>query len=142
LYTRFEHDALALDKWFATQALSRRKAALDDVARLLRHPCFSIENPNRARALIDSFASGNPVRFHEPTGRGYAFLADRVLEVDAFNPQVAARMIMPLTRFARLEPGRRTRMVSELRRILGAPDLSKDVYEQVSKAIRAASETP
>jgi aminopeptidase N len=141
-YTRFEHDALALDKWFATQALSRRKAALDDVARLLRHPCFSIENPNRARALIDSFASGNPVRFHEPTGRGYAFLADRVLEVDAFNPQVAARMIMPLTRFARLEPGRRTRMVSELRRILGAPDLSKDVYEQVSKAIRAASETP
>ncbi len=136
-YTRYAHEALVIDKWFAIQAMSQRASTLDEVRMLLRHPAFDLGNPNRARALIDSFASGNPLRFHDVGGGGYSFLADRVLEIDRFNPQVAARLINPLTRFDRFEPTRRAGMIDELRRILAVPSLSRDVYEQASRAIRS-----
>jgi len=137
-YARYAREALVIDKWFAIQAMSQRESTLRDVQGLLEHPAFDLGNPNRARALVDSFAAGNPLRFHEPSGAGYAFLADRVLEIDRFNPQVAARMTMPLTRFERFEPMRRGQMLEQLRRVLGTPSLSRDVYEQVSKAIRSS----
>ncbi len=137
-YARYEHEALVIDKWFAIQAMSQRPSTLEDVQHLLGHAAFDLGNPNRARALIDSFAAGNALRFHEPSGAGYAFLADRVIEIDRFNPQVAARMTTPLTRFERFEPGRRSRMIEELRRVLAAPSLSRDVYEQASKAMQTA----
>jgi aminopeptidase N len=139
-YARYEREALVIDKWFSIQAMSRRETAIDDVMELTKHPAFSLANPNRARALLDAFAGQNPYRFHDPSGRGYTFLADRVLELDRLNPQVAARLALPLTRFLRLEPGRRTAMILELQRMLGAKDLSRDVYEQVSRALRVASE--
>lgn len=139
-YTRYEREALVIDKWFAIQAMSRRETAVDDVIALTKHPAFSLANPNRARALIEAFAGQNHYRFHEPSGRGYSFVADRVLELDRINPQVAARLALPLTRFMRLEPGRRTAMILELQRMLSAKDLSRDVYEQVSRALRVASE--
>ncbi len=140
-YARYEREALVIDKWFAIQAMSQRPSTLEDVRRLLGHPAFDLGNPNRARALIDSFAGGNALRFHEPSGAGYAFLADRVIEIDRFNPQVAARMTTPLTRFERFEPTRRSRMIEEVRRVLAVPTLSRDVYEQASKALQSAGPT-
>jgi aminopeptidase N len=137
-YERFQGEALVVDKWFSVQATSPRASALDDVIALLKHPAFQIGNPNRARSLIDAFASGNPVRFHDASGRGYAFLRERVLEIDAFNGQVAARMVGPLTRFQRYEPARRARMVQELEAILAHVSLSRDLEEQVRKAVDAA----
>jgi aminopeptidase N len=139
-YRRYEREALVIDKWFAIQAMSVRESAIDDVMTLTKHPAFSLANPNRARALLDAFASQNPYRFHEPSGRGYTLVADRVLELDRVNPQVAARLALPLTRFLRLEPGRRAAMIIELQRMIESPDLSRDVYEQVSRALRVASE--
>jgi aminopeptidase N len=137
-YDRFRGEALVVDKWFAVQATSSRASTLDDVLALLQHPAFQIDNPNRARSLIDAFASGNPVRFHDASGRGYVFLRERVLEIDAFNGQVAARMVGPLTRFQRYEPRRRARMVAELEVILSQGALSRDLEEQVRKAVDAA----
>jgi aminopeptidase N len=136
-YTRYESDALVIDKWFTLQAMSSRAEVLDEVEGLLAHPAFDIKNPNRARALIDGLSSANPLRFHDQSGRGYAFLRARVLEVDRFNPQVAARMLLPLTRFERYEPRRRQLMIGELRTLMGTESLSKDVYEQVSKAVNS-----
>ena len=69
--------------------------ALSRIAGLMNHPAFEAKNPNRLRALVQGFASGNPARFHDPSGAGYRFLADRILETDAFNPMTAARMIEP-----------------------------------------------
>ncbi|HEX5655762.1 MAG TPA: DUF3458 domain-containing protein, partial [Polyangiales bacterium] len=137
-YERFQGEALVVDKWFSVQATAPRPRALDDVSALLEHPAFEIGNPNRARSLIDAFANGNPVRFHDASGRGYRFLRDRVLEIDAFNGQVSARMVGPLTRFQRYEPRRRARMVAELEAILGHGSLSRDLEEQVRKAVDAA----
>ncbi|MFT3921652.1 MAG: aminopeptidase N [Myxococcales bacterium] len=138
-YQRFQHEALVVDKWFFLQSTSQRAALLhEELPQLLAHPAFSLENPNRARSLIDGFATANPYRFHDPSGAGYRFLRERVLQIDPFNPQVAARMVAPLTRFARFEPKRRELMVAELTQMLDAGKLSRDLYEQVSKALRAA----
>jgi aminopeptidase N len=138
-YQRFQREALVVDKWFAIQASSQRAALLqEELPALLAHPAFSLENPNRARALIDGFTSGNPYRFHDPSGAGYRFLRERVLQIDPFNPQVAARMVAPLARFARFEPKRRALMIAELAHMRDTRRLSRDLHEQVSKALRAA----
>jgi aminopeptidase N len=137
-YERFQGEALVVDKWFSVQATAPRESALDEVIALMKHPAFQLDNPNRARSLIDSFSSGNPVRFHDASGRGYTFLRERVLEIDRFNGQVSARMVGPLTRFQRYEPKRRALMLAELQRILDQSSLSRDLEEQVGKAVQAA----
>jgi aminopeptidase N len=94
-----------------------------------------MRNPNRVRALIGVFAHGNPACFHDLSGAGYAFVADRVLELDALNPQVAARMISPLSRWRRYDGDRQQLMRRQLERIQARENLSPDVGEIVQKSL-------
>jgi aminopeptidase N len=87
------------------------------------------------RALLGSFSVRNQVRFHERTGAGYRLLADAVLELDAINPQVAARLVGPFVQWRRLDDTRSEAMRAELARIVARPKLSKDVFELASKAL-------
>ena len=103
-------------------------------SKLLAHPAFDIRNPNKVYALIRSFC-GNHVRFHAADGAGYAFLADQVIAIDAFNPQVAARMARAFDRWRKFDAGRRQHASAALERIRDAQGLSKDVAEIVSKAL-------
>jgi len=134
-YQRYQDDPLVVDKWFTVQAASSRGDTLLQVQALTRHPAFTLKNPNRVRALIGAFAHGNPARFHDPSGAGYRFLADRVLELDPLNPQVAARMVGALSRWRRFDARRQAMMSSELERIQAQPGLSPDVAEIVSKSL-------
>lgn len=134
-YQQWRHDPLVLDKWFALQATAPLPGTLDSVRALLDHPAFSIKNPNKVRALIGAFASGNPLCFHAADGGGYEFIADQVLRLNAINPQVAARMAGALSRWRRYGRGRAELMHGQLRRILATPSLSKDVYEVVEKSL-------
>ncbi|WP_341702497.1 aminopeptidase N [Ferrovibrio sp.] len=131
---RFRDDALVMDKWFALQAVSSRPDTLQRVQALLAHPGFSMQKPNKVRALIGSFTA-NALRYHAADGSGYAFHADRILQLDPVNPQVAARLLAPLGRWKRFDAGRQARMKAELQRILTAPKLSTDVYEIASKSL-------
>ena len=133
-YQRFAGDGLVIDKWFALQASAPRAGALDTVEALKGHPDFTLKNPNRLRALAGGLAS-NHWQFHSPSGRGYRLLADFIVEADAINPQVAARLVPPLGRWRRLEEGRSALMRAELDRIVATPGLSKDVFEQASKSL-------
>jgi aminopeptidase N len=133
-YDRFRDDPLVVDKWFTLQGLAQRSQTIDDVERLATHPAFNIANPNRLRALASSFAA-NPWAFNHASGRGYRFVADMILAADKLNPQVAARLVPPLGRWRRMEPGRSSLMRAELERIAGTPGLSKDVFEQASKSL-------
>ena len=133
-YERFEGDALVIDKWFALQAAAQRPQTLDEVERLAKHPAFTMENPNRLRALAGAFSMNHWV-FHHASGRGFTFLADMILAADKLNPQVAARLVPPLGRWRRFEPGRARLMREQLDRIASTPGLSKDVYEQASKSL-------
>jgi aminopeptidase N len=105
------------------------------VEKLTEHPAFDIRNPNKVRSLIGAFCHGNQVRFHDAGGAGYRFLADRVVEIDAINPQVAARLMGSFSRWRKFDVGRRERMQTELERILATTKLSKDVYEIASKTL-------
>jgi aminopeptidase N len=133
-YDRFRGDPLVLDKWFALQAAAQRPDTVDEVLRLVRHPDFTIANPNRLRALAGTFGA-NHWAFHSPDGRGYDFLADMILAADKLNPQVAARLVPPFGRWRRFEPKRSALMRQELERIVAVPGLSKDVFEQASKSL-------
>ena len=133
-YQRFAGNALVIDKWFSLQAGSLHPRVLDQVEALAKHPDFTLGNPNRVRALYMALA-GNLGAFHAADGRGYRLIADLIVALDPINPQTAARFVAPLGRWRRIEPGRAALMRAELERIMAAPSLSKDSYEQVSKSL-------
>ncbi|WP_135466247.1 aminopeptidase N [Crenalkalicoccus roseus] len=134
-HARWRGDELVLDKWFAIQAMSSRPDTVAAVRALYRHPDFDLRNPNRARALIGAFASGNPARFHDASGEGYRFLADAVIALDPINGATAARLVSPLGLWRRQAPERAALMRRELERILALPCLSRGTFEKVSKAL-------
>ena len=128
-YEDWRGDPLVLDKWFTVQAMSTRADTFDRVAALARHADFTLANPNRVRALVSSFATGNPVRFHASDGRPYTFLTDVVLELDRRNPQLAARLAAAFGLWRRFPVGLRQGMHAALARIAAAKPISKDLYE-------------
>jgi aminopeptidase N len=137
-YERWKGEPLVIDKWFAVQARDPDEGALGRVLALTVHPAFEAKNPNRLRALVSTFASFNPVRFHDPSGAGYRFLADQILATDGFNPMTAARLVEPLGGWRRYKPELGQLMKAELERILSSPGLSKNVFELVSRSLAEA----
>ena len=131
---KFSDDALVMDKYFALVGLSRRSDTLQQVQTALQHPKFSLENPNKARSLIGSFSRNVP-HFHAEDGSGYRFIADKVIEIDLFNPQVAARLVQAFNLCNKLEPHRKNLVKQELQRIRAQEGLSKDVGEIVGKIL-------
>ena len=131
---KFSDDALVMDKYFALVGLSRRSDTLQQVQTALQHPKFSLENPNKARSLIGSFSRNVP-HFHAEDGSGYRFIADKVIEIDRFNPQVAARLVQAFNLCNKLEPHRKNLVKQELQRIRVQDGLSKDVGEIVGKIL-------
>ena len=133
-YHQWKANDLVLDKWFALQAMNDEPGALARVNALLMHPAFQLKNPNKVRAVIGAFCQGNPRHFHAADGSGYAFLADKLLEMDGINPQVAARLATPFTRWQRVDQGRQALILQQLER-LALADLSSDLRELVSKSV-------
>ena len=135
----FAGEPLVIDKWFSMQARASESGGrvFDRVRRLLGHADFSIANPNRARSLLTSLCMFNPGAFHRPDGAGYAFWADRVIEVDAVNPQLAARLARSMDRWSVLAEPYRSAAQAALRRVVAAPKLSADVREVVERALDA-----
>ncbi len=132
---RWQGDDLVIDIWFAAKAQSKLPQAFDEVRALLDHPLFKTGTPNKVRALIGTFATANPRNFHRADGAGYEFLAEQVLAIDQFNPQVASRLVSSLRSWRTLEPGRRALARKALSRIAKAASLSRDVREIVSKML-------
>lgn len=133
----FKGDDLVIDKWFALQAgrCDRGGDVLSDVKRLLAHPDFNLKNPNRARSVLTTYCQGNPAAFHRADAAGYVLWADKVLEIDAFNPQVAARLARAMDRWSQLASPWREAAQEAVRRVSDKPNLSKDVREVVSRAL-------
>jgi len=136
-HTLFQHEELVLDKWFALQASApdRNGDALPRVQALLHHPDFHLRNPNRARSLISTYCHANPAGFHRADGAGYAFWRKRVLEIDAFNPQVAARLARALDRWRKLAEPYRSAARQAIEAVAEHPSLSTDVREVVTRAL-------
>lgn len=134
-YQQFADDPLVIDQWFALQANSQQGDSLTRVNELMKHPAFTIKNPNKVRSLIGAFANNNLTGFHQINGAGYRFLADQVLILNKLNPQIASRLLTPLTRWRKYDAERQQLMKAELERIMSSEKLSSDVYEVVSKSL-------
>ncbi|KJK00345.1 aminopeptidase N [Pseudomonas sp. 21] len=131
----FKDDPLVMDQWFSVQAGCTLPGGLERVQELMKHSAFTLKNPNKIRALIGAFANQNAVNFHRADGAGYRFLADQIITLNALNPQIASRLLTPLTRWRKYAPARQALMKAELERILASGELSSDVYEVVSKSL-------
>ena len=134
-YQRWHDESLVVGKWFALQATCSLPGTLARVRELLAHPAFDLKMPNHVRSLIGAFAQSNPVNFHAKDGGGYAFLADHVIELNAINPQIAARLLTALTPWRRYDEGRQRLMCLQLQRVAGTANISKDVYEVAMKSL-------
>jgi aminopeptidase N len=136
-YQQFANEALVIDKWFALQAScpDHNGHVLPLVRQLMQHKDFTLKNPNRARSLIFSFCSANPGAFHRSDAAGYVYWSERVLELDAINPQVAARLARALDRWSKLAEPYRTAAHEALKRVAAKSDLSNDVREVISRAL-------
>ncbi|HAT48899.1 MAG: aminopeptidase N [Nitrospirae bacterium] len=133
---RWQSDPLVMDKWFAIQATSPADATLERVIRLMDHPLYSMKNPNKVRSLIGAFCHSNPVHFHATTGEGYDFLVQRIAELNAINPQVAARLLTALVPWRRFETRRQQHMHRALEAVARLPSLARDLHELVQKALQ------
>lgn len=133
-YDKWQQEALVVDKWLAVQAGSRLPDTLARVQGLMGHPAFSLKNPNKVYALIGSFRA-NQRHFHAADGSGYAFLAEQVIALDRFNPQVAARLARGFDRWRKFDAGRQAHARAALERIRDSGELSRDMREVVSRIL-------
>ncbi|MBP0578295.1 aminopeptidase N [Labrys sp. LIt4] len=132
---RYDDDPLVIDKWMGVQAMLPLEATLDRVKELMHDPAFSLQNPNRVRALIGTFCSANQTQFNRPDGEGYRFVADIILAIDPKNPQLAARLLVAFKTWRSLEQGRRTLAAATLRDIARRPGLSRDVADIAQRSL-------
>jgi len=135
-YARWKHEALVVNQWLQVQATATQAGALDRVKALMEHEAFDFKNPNKARAVIMGFCSQNPINFHHHSGSGYQFLAEQVIAMNSLNPQMASRMVVPLSKWRKLTPAQGDKMKLALEHIMTSPNLSSDVFEMVSKALK------
>ncbi len=136
-YERFKTYPLVIDKWFSAQAQIHLPKTIQIINKLREHPDFNIKNPNRVRSLYSAFAMMNPVCFHTADGSGYSFLMDAIIELNDINPQIAARLLTPLREWRRYTTNNQALMQEALQKIMTTPNLSPNVFEIVSKTLKA-----
>ncbi len=134
----YRGEALVIDKWFTLQAMAPEKdgQVFARVKQLMLHPDFTLRTPNRARSLLMALCQNNPAAFHRMDAAGYVFWADRVIEIDAINPQLAARLARALDHWRRLAEPYRTAAEEALKRVAARSELSDDVREIITRALQ------
>ncbi|MCI4661265.1 MAG: aminopeptidase N [Neomegalonema sp.] len=136
-YQQWSNDALVLGKWFSVQATAPGAQALAVIETLTAHRDFDWKNPNKFRALLGSFAMGNPSGFHAKDGSGYKVFTDWLLKLDPVNPQTTSKLITAFETWRRYDAGRQALIKAQLQRLAGKEDLSRDAREMVTKVLGA-----
>ena len=134
-YQQWHQDPQVVEQWFSIQAASPVSGDLAAVRRLLEHDAFDWKNPNKIRSVVGAFAGQNLAHFHEQDGSGYQFLADTIRRLDDSNPQIAARLCAPLTRWRKFAHVYSEGMRKALESVRDKDGLSRDVYEIVHKSL-------
>jgi len=133
-HDRWRENLLVLEKWFSFESMSSISGRVERLQQLMQHPAFDPKNPNKLRAVLGAFMSGNQVRFYAADGSGFEFIADCLIDIDKRNPQLAARMALPLTRMGAYSDARQHQMRRVLERMHGAVK-STDLGEVIEKAL-------
>ena len=133
-YQQWQDTALVVDKWFSAQASSYAEGTLTQVMRLFEHEAYSLHNPNRARSLLGALIA-NSSAFHQSDGAGYTFVRTKIIELDAINPQIAARMANAFLHWRKLLPEQGRLMKQQIEAMLATPDLSNDLNELLTTSL-------
>ncbi|WP_413568221.1 aminopeptidase N [Bdellovibrio sp. HCB117] len=133
-YNNWKNDSVVINKWFTAQATTTRKQTLEDVKALTKHPAFNITNPNNVYSLLRAFGA-NIVRFNDPKTDAYEFYADKILEIDAKNPQVAARLCAAFNFVKKLDPVMKEKAIKQIKRMVAVESLSKNSRELLQSSI-------
>jgi len=133
---RYADNPLAMDKWFSVQTQLPGDLVVDRVRLLENDAAFTLKNPNRVNSLFGAWTRSNPDGFHRPDGSGYRLLAERLTQLDALNPQIAARMATAFNGWQRLEPGRRALARAAIESVAAKADLSRNLDEIVQSMLR------
>ena len=134
-HRKWQGNSLVIDKWFTLHATSFKHGTLTRIKELMQNDSFSIESPNRVRALVGAFSNSNQIQFHAKNGAGYAFLAEQIIELNTINPQIAARLLVPLSRWRHLDKERQLLVKTCLKNILNTKEISRNVFEITSKML-------
>jgi aminopeptidase N len=124
-----------MNKWLSIEAISPQPNALSRIRQLGQDPVFDRNNPNKIYSLYAAFCRFNQVRFHDASGAGYKFIAEQIFEIDARNPQVAARLMTGFASWRLFDSKRQEMIKTELGKILAKPGLSSNVFELASKML-------
>jgi len=127
--------SLVMDKWFMLNATCNADNIFEKLEKLIKHPLFSLKNPNRVRSLLGAFSQQNPKYFHCPKGRGYQFLTDQLILLNEINPQVASRLLTPLMSYKNFNQHHQNLMKTQLVRLQSINNLSKDLQEKLNAAL-------
>lgn len=133
-HDRWRESPLVLEKWFMMESMSVVSGTISRLKSLMNHPAFDENNPNKLRSVLGAFMNGNPVHFYAEDGSGFEFIGQCLIDIDVRNPQLAARMALPLTRIAQYAPQRQAQMKMALRRVQNKAQ-SNDLREVVDKAL-------
>ena len=133
-HDKWRDDSLVMEKWFALSASAPVNGTIACVKELMAHPAFDQNSPNKIRSVLGAFCAMNPTQFHADDGSGYEFMASQLIALDKRNPQIAARMVLGLTRMSAYDSQRQTRMKSALQKIYENAS-SRDLKEVVGKAL-------
>ena len=131
-HREWQGNSLVIDKWFTLHATSFKHGTLTRIKELMQNDSFSIESPNRVRALVGAFSNSNQIQFHAKSGAGYEFLAEQIIELNTINPQIAARLLVPLSRWRHLDKERQLLVKTCLKNILNTKEISRNVFEITS----------
>ncbi|GKU95244.1 hypothetical protein SLEP1_g8625 [Rubroshorea leprosula] len=133
-YSKWQHDYLVVNKWFALQASSDIPSNVENVRNLMKHPAFDLRNPNKVYCVIGAFCY-SPVNFHAKDGSGYKFLGEMVVQLDKLNPQVASGLVSSFSRWRRYDENRQNLAKAQLEMIMSTNGLSENVFEIASKSL-------
>jgi len=131
----WHNTTLVMDKWFMLNGVFNAEDIFERLENLIKHPLFSLKNPNRARSLLGAFSQQNPLNFHCPQGRGYQFLTDQLILLNEINPQVASRLLTPLMSYKSFNKHHQGLMKTQLKRLQSIDNLSKDLQEKLNAAL-------
>jgi aminopeptidase N len=134
-YKKWQAEPLVVNQWLSVQASSAEYGTVENIIKLLAHQAFDIKNPNKVRSVIGAFAGQSLINFHALDGSGYHLLADKIIVLNRLNPQIASRLVAPLSKWRRYVGSQAQQMKEQLQRIMSQENLSKDVYEVVSKSL-------
>ncbi|MBU0721815.1 aminopeptidase N [bacterium] len=134
-YDKYKNDTLVMNKYFSILAASHREGTLDRVMALQNDKAYDEKVPNLVRSLIGVFAR-NYKHFHAKDGHGYAFIADKIIEIDKINAQMASGLAGAFKIYEKLNPTNKKLMKRELERVVSTHSLSKNTYEIISKILK------